>query len=119
MARIALEGTLSDVTSRPIEDISTVTVKAPSFRLGTGEEIVTTQPRRVDFDADGKVQFDVAEGLGWLYIEGPGWSDSIRFVAAAGMTRLWEAVANASGIFGLYDYLRLLQGVEAVSYTHL
>ena len=93
---ITLTGKLEDITARPVEDITRVTVKAPVARPGAA--ITTSQPRTVDLGKDGTITFDAVEGPGWLYIEGPGWSDSIKFVAAAGMTQLWEAVVNAIGL---------------------
>lgn len=92
---IRLTGRLADITSRPVEEITTCTVKAPSFRPGPGVEITTSQPIPVNFDNSGSFSIDVVEGLGWLYIDGGGWSDSIKFVASEGMTTFWEAVVNS------------------------
>lgn len=92
---ITLSGRLADVTDRSIETITRVTAKAPAYRPGPGVDITTTQPAQVNLTGDGKITLNVVAGLGWLYLEGDGWSDSIRFVAAAGMTTLWEAVVNA------------------------
>lgn len=104
-----LAGRLVDVTAAPVEDVTKVVVKAPRFRLGATPDVVTSQPIPVSVD-DGSFTIDVVEGVGWLYVEGDGWSDSIQFVAAAGMTQFIEAVANAAGIPGLVDYLALLRG---------
>lgn len=92
---ISLTGRLADIMSRPIDSISSVTVKAPSYRPGPGVELTTSQPTNVELDGDGEITIEVVEGIGWIYIEGAGWSDSIRFVAAEGMTTIWEAVVNA------------------------
>lgn len=92
---LTLTGVLSDITTKPIEDVATVTVKAPAIRVEPGG-LVTTQPRKVSFDETGRISITVNPGLGWLYLEGPGWSDSISFVAAEGMTSLVEAVLNAT-----------------------
>lgn len=110
---ITLTGTLEDITGRPVEEITRVTVKAPVARPGAA--ITTSQPRTVDLGKDGTITFDAVEGPGWLYIEGPGWSDSIKFVAAAGMTQLWEALVNASGTPGFADYLKMLLDTEKVA----
>lgn len=92
---ISLTGRLADIMSRPIDSISSVTVKAPSYRPGPGVELTTSQPTNVELGSDGEITIEVVEGVGWVYVEGDGWSDSIRFVAAEGMTTLWEAVVNA------------------------
>ena len=108
---IVLSGRLGDITGQPIEQISSVTVKAPVVQVGG--TITTTQPKRVDFDSDGNFSLKVVDGVGWLYIEGDGWSDSIRFVAAAGMVNFWEAVINAMPqTTGMIDYLAALQRVD-------
>ena len=92
---ITLTGRLADVTDRSIEAITRVTAKAPAYRPGPDVDIITTQPAQVNLSGDGKITLNVVAGLGWLFLEGDGWSDSIRFVAAEGMTTLWEAVVNA------------------------
>ena len=94
MATLTLKGKLVDLTTRPVEDVTNVTVKAPApnaASVGT----ITTQPRKVDLSSDGSFSLTVAEGTGWLFVEGPGWSDSIRFVAKAGMTLFEQARLNA------------------------
>lgn len=110
---ITLTGKLEDITTRPVEDVTRVTVKAPVARPGAA--ITTSQPRTVDLREDGTITFDAAEGPGWLYIEGPGWSDSIKFVAAAGMTHLWEAIVNATGTPGFADYLKMIGDVDKLA----
>ncbi|WP_157034409.1 hypothetical protein [Corynebacterium jeddahense] len=92
---ITLSGRLSDVTDRSIESVTKVTVKAPAYRPGPDVDIITSQPAVVDVPNDGRITLNVVAGVGWLYLEGDGWTDSIRFVAATGMTTLWEAVVNA------------------------
>lgn len=94
MATLQLAGKLVDITAKPVEEVTSVTVKAPSpdaSSVGT----ITTQPRPVQISSDGSFSLTVAEGTGWMYIEGPGWSDSIRFVAKAGMTLFEQARLNA------------------------
>lgn len=94
MATLTLKGKLIDLTTKPVEDVTNVTVKAPApnaASMGT----ITTQPRKVDLSSDGSFSLTVAEGTGWLFVEGPGWSDSIRFVAKAGMTLFEQARLNA------------------------
>lgn len=94
MSTLTLKGKLVDLTTNPVEDITNVTVKAPapnSSNVGT----ITTQPRKVSLSSDGSFSLTVAEGTGWLYIEGPGWSDSIRFVAKGGMTLFEQARLNS------------------------
>lgn len=95
---ISLTGRLADIMSRPIDSINNVTVKAPSYRPGPGVELTTSHPINVELGGDGEITIEVVEGIGWIYVEGDGWSDSIRFVAAEGMTTLWEAVVNAMPI---------------------
>lgn len=95
MAR--LTGNIQDVTGRVPESISSVTVKAPTFRLGSGSGIVTSSPAQVDFDrSTGRVDIEGIEpGLSWLYIEGDGWTDSIALAVAEGFTTIIEAAINA------------------------
>ena len=107
---VALTGRLVDVTTAPVETITQVRVKAPAPR--TGGDVVTTQPQKVPVGKDGSISLNVSEGLGWIYIDGDGWSDSIRFIAAAGMKYLWEAVANAHGVPGFTDYLQIISGIR-------
>ena len=92
---ITLTGRLADVTSIALGEVTRVTVKAPSYRPGPGIELTTSAPQNVDLGADGAITINVTEGVGWIYLDGPGWTDSIRFVAAEGMTTIWEAVVNA------------------------
>lgn len=94
MATVTLAGKLIDITTKPVEEVTTVTVKAPkpdATSVGT----ITSQPQKVDLSSDGSFSLTVAEGTGWLFVEGPGWSDSIRFVAKAGMTLFEQARLNA------------------------
>ena len=92
---IALTGRLADITSYPVTQYTNLWVKAPSYRPGPGVEITTSAPQKIDLENDGTFSVNVVEGVGWLYLEGNGWTDSIRFVAAKGMTTIWEAVVNA------------------------
>lgn len=101
---ITLSGRLSDVTDRSVETIARVTAKAPAYRPGPDVDIITSQPSDITLAEDGKITLNVVAGVGWLYLEGDGWSDSIRFVAAAGMTTLWEAVVNGLGPNYIGDY---------------
>lgn len=114
-----LRGRITDVTSRPPESISSITVKAPSVRIGEGLDIISTSPAGVDFDPDtGFITItDISGGLSWLYIEGDGWSDSIALAVADGMTTLIEAAANASGTPGLADFRRLVEAIDDVALT--
>lgn len=109
-----LTGKIIDVTSRPPGSISSITVKAPSARIGSGTEVITSSPANVDFNlSTGDITIsDLTGGLSWLYIEGDGWSDSIAFSVADGMVTLVEAIANALGMPGLADYIRLLAEFE-------
>lgn len=107
---VKLSGTLADITARPIKEVTTVTIKAPYYRVGT--QITTSQPEKVDVDASGSFSVSVTEGTGYLYIEGPGWSDSIKFLAAAGMKTIVEAIANAAGVPGMVDFLRLISATD-------
>lgn len=105
-----LRGKITDVTHKPPESLSSITVKAPSVRVGGGTELIVSSPATVEFDRDtGDVTISgLTGGLSWLYLEGEGWSDSIALSAAEGMISLVEAIANASSAPGIIDYLRLL-----------
>ena len=109
-----LQGKITDVTHRPPESLSSITVKAPSVRVGGGTDLIVSSPATVDFDrGTGDVTISgLTGGLSWLYIEGDGWTDSIALSVADGMTTLVEAVANALGAPGLVDYIRLLADLE-------
>ena len=92
---ITLAGRLADITSATVENITDVTVKAPAYNPGPGFELTTTKPAQVSLSGDGAFTLNVVEGVGWLYLDGDGWSDSVRFVAKKGMSRFIEAVLNA------------------------
>ncbi|OFT67749.1 hypothetical protein HMPREF3147_01100 [Corynebacterium sp. HMSC05D03] len=62
----------------------------------------------MDVDQSGEFTLTTVAGKGWLYIEGPGWSDSIPFVAAEGMKLFIEAWANASSSGGVYAIIKEL-----------
>lgn len=109
-----LTGKITDVTSKTPENITSITVKAPSARIGGGTDVIVSSPATVDFNRDtGDITISgLTGGLSWLYIEGDGWSDSIALAVADGMTTLVEAVANALGAPGIADYIRLLADLE-------
>lgn len=110
-----LTGKIIDVTNKPPERISSITVKAPSARVGSGSGVVTSSPATVDFNrATGDITISgLTGGLSWLYIEGDGWSDSIALSVAEGMITLVEAIANAAGAPGMSDYVALLVELES------
>lgn len=112
-----LQGKITDVTHKPPESLSSITVKAPSARVGGGTDLIVSSPATVDFDrGTGDVTISgLTGGLSWLYIEGDGWSDSIALAVAEGMITLVEAIANAAGIPGMADFMRLLQDIEATA----
>ena len=110
---ITITGTLTDVTSQPVEAVTTATVKAPTARIGSGSGIISSSPAKVEIRDSGEVIISgLASGLSWLYLEGPGWSDSIALAAAEGMTTLVEAIANAAGVPGFIDYLKLIADID-------
>ena len=113
MAR--LTGNIQDVTGRVPESISSVTVKAPTFRLGSDSGIVTSSPAQVVFDrSTGRIDIDGIEpGLSWLYIEGNGWSDSIALAVAEGFTTILEAVINALAETDFFK--NLLKGTASIN----
>ena len=100
-----LTGKITDVTGRAPDSISSITVKAPSVRVGGGTDLIVSSPATVDFDrGTGDVTISgLTGGLSWLYLEGEGWSDSIALSAAEGMISLVEAIANASSAPGLIE----------------
>lgn len=109
-----LTGTIADVTGRAPYSISSIMVKAPAARIGSGTDVIVSSPATVDFNrTTGDITIaNLTGGLSWLYIEGDGWTDSIALAVAEGMITLIEAVANAAGIPGLADYIRLLTELE-------
>ena len=112
---VKLSGTISDITSRPLEDVSEVTVKS-AYAQPSAAGITVTQPQRVNIDQSGSFTVTATEGVkGWLYVDGPGWSDSIPFIAAAGMSMIWEAIANALGFSSnMQDYLDVKGGMREI-----
>lgn len=109
-----LTGKITDVTGRPPDSISSITVKAPSARIGSGTDVIVSSPAEVTFD---KLTGDITisgltGGLSWLHIEGDGWSDSIPLAVAEGMITLVEAIANAAGVPGLTDFIALLTDLQ-------
>ena len=109
-----LTGKITDVTGRAPDSISSITVKAPSARIGSGTDVIVTSPAAVTFD---KTTGDITisglhVGLSWLYIEGDGWSDSIPLAVAEGFQLILEAVANASGVPGIADYVLMIRNSE-------
>ncbi len=109
MAVIRLQGNIADITGKPVERGTNLTVKAARATPGVAG-LTVTEPENVPIGADGSITVSAVEGVkGWLYIEHDGWSDSVPFISAAGMTKLWEAVANALGVVGLSEYLKVIE----------
>ena len=114
MAEIALEGTLADVTSRPVSEVTTVTAKAATPTPVAGG-LVATEPVNVFYSAEtGKIMLTLTAGVkSWLYLDGDGWSDSVPVIAAEGMTQLWEAVVNGLHLpSDIGDYLGIKDAVS-------
>ena len=109
-----LTGKITDVTGRAPDSISSITVKAPSARIGSGTDVIVSSPATVNFNrGTGDITISgLTGGLSWLYIEGDGWSDSIALAVAEGMITLAEAIANAVGVPGIADYISLLANLE-------
>ena len=116
---VSLTGKIVDVTSRPPDSISSIVVKAPSARIGSGTEVITSSPAKVDFNSStGDITIsDLTGGLSWLYIEGNGWSDSIALAVAEGMITIVEAIANAAGTPGITDFIALIQDIRGTAET--
>ena len=92
---VTLEGRVADVTTRPVEDVTDVVVKAVT-PTPSKSGLIDTQPARVVLGDDGQIKVTVEVGVrSVLYLDGDGWSDSIPLIAADGMTQLWEAIINA------------------------
>ena len=114
MAEIALEGTLADVTSRPVSEVTTVTAKAARPTPVAGG-LITTEPVNVFYSSEtGKIMLTLTAGVkSWLYLDGDGWSDSVPVIAAEGMTQLWEAVVNGLHLpSDIGDYLGIKDAVS-------
>lgn len=109
-----LTGKITDVTGRAPDSISSITVKAPSARIGGGTDVIVSSPATVDFNRNtGDITISgLTGGLSWLFIEGDGWSDSIPLAVAEGMITLIEAIANAAGVPGLIDFIALLTDLQ-------
>ena len=109
-----LTGNLTDVTNQAPSTVVSITVKAPSVRLGTGNGLIVSSPAEVAFNHDtGALTLTgITGGLSWLVIEGNGWSDTVALSVAGGMTTLVEAVANAIGTPGMVDYVKLMAALS-------
>ena len=105
---VKLKGKLTDITTRPIEDVTSVYVKSPIIRAGDEGALTTSQPQKVDVSTSGDFTVTTVAGKGWLYVDGAGWSDSIPFIAAEGMKLFIEAWANASSSGGVYTIIKEL-----------
>ena len=105
---VKLQGKLTDITTRPVEDITSVYVKSPIIRAGDAGALTTSQPQKVSVSTSGDFTVTTVAGKGWLYVDGNGWSDSIPFVAAEGMKLFIEAWANASSSGGVYAIIKEL-----------
>lgn len=105
---VKLKGKLTDITTRPIEDVTSVYVKSPVIRAGDEGALTTSQPQKVDVSTSGDFTVTTVAGKGWLYVDGEGWSDSIPFIAAEGMKLFIEAWANASSSGGVYTIIKEL-----------
>lgn len=108
---VTLTGKMTDVAGRTPESISNIIVKAPSARIGGGSDIIVTSNAQVDFnEGTGTLTLTgLHVGLSWLYIEGDGWSDSVPLAVAEGFQLILEAVANASGVPGIADYVLMIR----------
>lgn len=109
-----LTGNIKDVTNQAPSTVVSITVKAPRVRLGTGNDLIVSSPAEVGFNHDtGALTLTgMTGGLSWLVIEGAGWSDTVALSVAGGMTTLVEAVANAVGVPGMVDYVKLLAALS-------
>lgn len=105
---VKLQGKLTDITTRPVEDVTSVYVKSPIIRAGDAGALTTSQPQKVSVSTSGDFTVTTVAGKGWLYVDGNGWSDSIPFVAAEGMKLFIEAWANASSSGGVYSVIKEL-----------
>lgn len=114
MMAITLTGAITDVTAQPVSQVTNVTAKA-AVPTPSATGLTATQPVNVEYTAaTGQITISLTEGVKtWLYIEGPGWSDSVPLIAAAGMTKIWQAVVNALGIptdiAGMLDVTKNMQ----------
>ena len=112
---VTLTGKITDVTGKTPETISNIIVKAPSARIGGGSDIIVTSNARVAFN-EGTGDLTISGlhvGLSWLYIEGDGWSDSVPLAVAEGFQLILEAVANATGVPGMADYVSMIRNSES------
>lgn len=113
MAVIELQGNVADITGKPVERGTTLSVKA-SRATPTASGLTVTEPENVPIGTDGSITVRAIEGVkGWLYIEHDGWSDSVPFIAASGMTKLWEAILNGAGLSSsVGEYLDVKGGMK-------
>lgn len=57
---VKLSGTISDITTRPLEDVSEVTVKS-AYAQPTAADITVSQPQRVNVDQSGNFTVTATE----------------------------------------------------------
>lgn len=60
---VTMSGRLQDITTQPVEEVTTATVKAPVYTVGSSG-LTTSQPRRVRIGADGSFTVVADEGPG-------------------------------------------------------
>ena len=102
-----LTGKLSDITDSPVDGNTTkVYVKQPSYELAGGGSVGTSAPAYVDVNEDGEFTVTLNNGRGYMYLEGEGWSDTIPFIVAEGMSLFIEAMANATGSASIYGWIK-------------
>lgn len=108
---VNLVGNIKDVTGNSPKSISNILIKAPSARIGGGSDIIVTSTAKVEFNQEtGYLALNgLHVGLSWLYFEGDGWSDSVPLAVAEGFQLILEAVANASGVPGIADYISMIR----------
>lgn len=102
-----LTGKLSDITDSPVDGNTTkVYVKQPSYEMAGGGSVGTSAPAYVDVNEDGEFTVTLNNGRGYMYLEGEGWSDTIPFIVAEGMSLFIEAMANATGSASIYGWIK-------------
>lgn len=102
-----LTGKLSDITDSPIDGNTTkVYVKQPSYEMAGGGAVGTSAPAYVDVNEAGEFTVTLNNGRGYMYLEGEGWSDTIPFIVAEGMSLFIEAMANATNSASIYGWIK-------------
>lgn len=92
---ISLTGNVTDITGKPVSELTSATIKTPTYSLPSLARIVTSSPRDIAIGPAGDFSVTVEEGKAYLYLTGPGWTETIPLWVLPGMVKIGEAIIEA------------------------